>query len=358
MKAIYKIIFLLFLIPSVIFGNDDKKHEKSKTIQKEFPIHSDGKVTINNRYGKISVMTWNENRVVFEVKITVKGSDLREVQKSFSSIDVAFNSSASMVEATTIFEKKRSSWSWWGKNSTINYEIDYIVKMPQSNQVDLTNDYGGIYLDKIDGEATINCDYGKITIGRLNNSTNTINLDYCASSTISFMKEGFVNIDYSKLHIENAGDIKLKADYSTSFFGTLNGLDFNTDYGAISIDDVHQVHGNTEYTTMTFGTVRENLKIDTEYGSIFIDHLANGFKNVEISAQYAGIIIGTSKSNNFSFDLDLEYGSFRKDQEQVTISKSIEKTTKKYYEGIFGKGNAQSQIKIKSQYGSVTFKGN
>lgn len=358
MKPIYKITLFLLLIPAIIFANDDKKHEKSKTIKKEFSINSDGKVSINNRYGKINVTTWSKNRVEFEIQITVKGNDLDDVIEKLSSIDVDFNSSSNLVEAETLIEKRKSNWSWWGKSSNVNYEINYIVKMPQSNDIDLNNDYGGIYLDKIDGKATINCDYGRITIGSLNNNDNNINLDYCSTSTISYMKNGEINADYSKLSVDKSGDIKLNADYSTCNFGELNGLDFNTDYGSISVDDVKNVYGNTDYTGMRFGTVRKNLKVDTDYGSISIDNLANDFENVEISSQYAGIKIGTSSSNNFKFEIDLQFGSFRKDRDNVEIFKSIEKSTKKYYEGVFGKGNSSSKVKIRSQYGSVTFKNN
>ncbi len=40
------------------------------------------------------------------------------------------------------------------------------------------------------------------------------------------------------------------------------------------------------------------------------------------------------------------------------MRKSIEKSSKKYYEGTYGKGNSNSVLMIKSQYGSVTLKNN
>ena len=39
-----------------------------------------------------------------------------------------------------------------------------------------------------------------------------------------------------------------------------------------------------------------------------------------------------------------------------TIQPNINKSSKKYYEGTFGKGNSNSTITIKSKYGGVSLK--
>ncbi len=359
MKSIYKLILILFLIPLVSSGNGDKKkHERTKTIKKEFSVDSNAKVAINNRYGNIDIKTWDENRVEIEVKITVKGNNLDQVERKLSTIDVSFNASSSLVEAETTFGNKKNNWSWWKKSNKTNYQINYIVKMPESNRVDLNNDYGNIYLDKLEGNANINCDYGKISIGDLMSTNNNINLDYCSQSTISYMKNGDVNIDYSKLVIEKSRKIKLNADYSTLTFKELEDLNFNTDYGSITVDDAESIYGNGDYTSMRFGTIRRNLKIDSDYGSIKVKNLEEGFEMVDIDSEYAGIRIGIASSNNFNFAIDLQYAGFKRNDENIELFKSIVKSSKKYYEGVFGKGNSSSRIKIRSQYGSVTFQDN
>ncbi|NJN49935.1 MAG: hypothetical protein HC798_00705 [Polaribacter sp.] len=76
--------------------------------------------------------------------------------------------------------------------------------MPKTNAVDLNNDYGSIYIDVLEGVANINCDYGKIDIGELLAENNSINIDYCSSSNIKYLKSGSINADYSKLNIEKS----------------------------------------------------------------------------------------------------------------------------------------------------------
>ena len=107
-----------------------------------------------------------------------------------------------------------------------------------------------------------------------------------------------------------------------------------------------------------FGTIRKSLKLDSDYGSIRVKNLAKDFDSVDIKSQYAGIRIGTDSNNNFSFVLDLQYAGFKRNDDNIELFKSVVKSTKKHYEGVFGKGNSSSKIKIRSQYGSVSFQEN
>ncbi len=359
MKSIYKITLILFFIPLISFAtNDKKKHEKSRTINKVYKVNSDAKVSLNNRYGNLNITTWNKNSVEIEVKIIVKGDDLDDVEDKLESIDVNFNSSSSFVEATTTFGHKKNSWSWWKKSKNVNYQINYTVKMPISNSVNLDNDYGNIYLGKLSGQANINCDYGKISIDELTASNNKINLDYCSRSTIGYMKSGNVNVDYSKLTIEESEKVRVNADYSTLTFNKVETINFSADYGSITLDDATNISGSSDYASMRFGTVRKNLEIDTDYGSIRVKNLAKGFNSVNITGQYAGIKLGIETGAVFDFVLDLQYAGFKRNKDDVELFKSISKSSKKYYEGKYGRGNTSSKIKIKSQYGSVSFKEN
>ncbi|QOD61767.1 hypothetical protein H9I45_04790 [Polaribacter haliotis] len=359
MKSIYKITFLLLLLPLISFANDnDKKHEKSKTITKKYTVNSNALVALDNKYGDLNITTWDKNRVEIEVKITVKGDDLEDVEQKLNSINIEFNASNSKVSAQTVFGEKKSNWSWWKRSKNVNYKINYIVKMPKTNSVDLDNDYGSIYLGNISGSAAINCDYGKIVVGELTSNKNDINLDYCSTSTISYMKNGDVNIDYSKLSIDNSQNIRANADYSTLKFDKAGTVDFNADYGSITINEADNINGNSDYVSLRFGTVRKNLTIDTEYGSLTVKNLAKNFEKVDVSGQYTGIKIYVEPKISFNFEIDLQYGSFKRNNDNIELFKSNSKSTKKYYEGKYGKGNPSGNLKINSQYGSVRIEEN
>jgi hypothetical protein len=359
MKSIYKITLFFFLFPLITTAyNNDKKHEKVKRIKKEYSVNANAKLSVDNRYGNLNITTWDKNSIEIEVTITVKGDDLDSVNDKLESIDVEFEASENLVYAKTRFDKEQKSWSFWKRNNNLNFKINYIIKMPKTNSVDLDNDYGNITLGDLLGKANINCDYGKISVGELAANNNDINLDYCSSSTIAYMKSGDINADYSKVTIEESEDIRVNIDYTTLKIEKVGNISFNADYGSINIDEATNVKGNSDYVGLHFGTIRKNLKIDTDYGAISVKRLVKGFESVDIEGQYAGIRIGVDENAVFNFELDLQFASLKGDNNKMEFFKKISKSTKKYYEGKFGKGNSNSNIKIRSQYGGVTIKEN
>ena len=164
-SLLYKALFTFLLIPALVLGNNGNdwkgRHTKEKKINKEFTVNSDATLKIDNSYGNIDIVTWDENRIVIEVTITTNGNNLDKVLKKLDGINVDFSSSSNFVSAKTRFNKSRSWWNWG--NSNVNMKINYVIKMPITNNVDLDNNYGSINLDKLEGHATIECDYGEIT---------------------------------------------------------------------------------------------------------------------------------------------------------------------------------------------------
>lgn len=355
---LFNIFIALLFIPIALSATEtDKfKHEKSKTIKKEFTVNSDALLKINNRYGNVDVISWEGNNVVIEVKITVSGNDEDKVIKRLDMIDVEFESSRSEVSAKTIIEKKSSNWSWnWGRKNNVNYQINYKVKVPITNNVNLMNDYGNISLNEIKGDASINCDYGKIIIGELHSDNNKINIDYTNDSSIGLMNGGSINADYSKFTVEEGGDIKLNADYTTSVFEKVDNVSYNCDYGSLKVNKAVSVIGNGDYLSTKLGTISKEVKIGADYGSIRIENLLDGFSNVTISSDYAGIKIGIPKNSDFNFELQLGYSGFKRDDSILNFTKQIVKSSSKFYEGYANKQNSSSFIKINSEYGGVTF---
>lgn len=353
MKSISKYFFLFLLIPAMALGTTPtKKHEKSKEVSKTFQVNKDATLKISNKYGNVDVTTWDKNTIQIDVTITVKGNNLSKVEDRLNDVRIDFNASESMVEARTLFGNTNSGWSWWKRNNKINFQINYRVKMPVTNNANLNNDYGNISLDKLEGQANINCDYGKINVGDLLGTNSNINLDYSKSSSINSMKNGNINTDYSSLSIDKAEHVKVNCDYSNLKLGTLKSVTYNADYGSIGVNDVETVLGNSDYTGIKVGKLRKKLRLSTDYGQVRIGELVKGFESVDIKSEYASIRMGVGAGVAFDFTVDLQYARFNKGNAE--IFKNIEKNTKKYYEGKYN-GGGTATVNIKSQHGGVSF---
>ena len=270
-------------------------------------------LSISNKYGNIGIATWNENRIVIKVSITTNGNDEEKVEKRLEQIHIEFEGNSNDVSAKTIIEKNSSSWSFWGKNNNVSMEINYLIQMPVTNHVDLTNDYGAISIDKLEGSSKINCDYGKITTKELLAENNNISFDYTNNSYFEYINSGEINADYSGFTVAKAKKLIIVADYTKSVVEIAEDVTYNCDYGSITIDKVNSVTGNGDYLTTRLGDVYQDVSLKADYGSIKIDRMTANAGDLEIESDYVGITIGYDSEYNFNFEIDLEYGSLRDD---------------------------------------------
>lgn len=359
-QLLYKLIFAFIFIPTISFANVhdnwNGKHTKEKTIKKEFNVDANATLKVNNSYGNINITTYEGSKITFEVKIKTNGNDLEKVEKKLDDITIEFNASNSMVSAKTLFNKDKSnSWWNWGKDNNVNMEINYIIKMPITNNVDLNNDYGSIDLDKLEGRAKINCDYGKITTKELMADNNSISFDYTNNSYFEYIKSGKINADYSGYTVGKAKSIDINADYTKSEVEIAEDVTYNCDYGSMTINNANNVNGNGDYLTLRLGTIYKNVNVKADYGSIKIEKMAASAGDIEIESDYNGITIGYDPAYEFSFDIDLEYASLR-DADNFEFTKKRVESSDKYYQGYYKNANSGNMVRIKSEYGSVTFK--
>lgn len=354
---------VLLLLPVVGFANNDKfkgKYTKEKTLKKEYTVNATAGLEVDNAYGNIDIVTWNENRVVIEVVIKTNGNNEEKVQDKLDEINVDFSGSSSLVTAKTRFKKSKSNWTWWGnskKKNGVSMQVNYTIKMPKTNSVNLSNDYGGISLDRLEGTARIDCDYGQLEIGELLADDNFLTFDYTKTANIRYMKSGKIDADYSEFTLEKVESLDLDTDYTKSYILDVIRLNYNADYGRLTVDKVEKVVGNGDYIPQHFKRVRSSLDLDSDYGSITVDNFSSDLDKVKINSSYAGIKLGFSPNAQFSFNLDLSYASL-KGEDDFNVTSTSKNGSKKQYAGYAGSQSSGNSVSIRSSYGGVTFRKN
>ncbi|MEP2058674.1 MAG: hypothetical protein ABJJ05_12755 [Maribacter litoralis] len=356
---LYKHTWLLLLaFTTVASANEtsfDGKHTREKTIKKEFNVSANALLKIDNSYGNLNITSWNENRVVIEVHIKTNGNNEDKVQKKLDEISVDFEANNEKVYAKTIFNKSNNGWGWsWGNNNNVNMQINYTIKVPVKNNVDLSNDYGNIILDRIDGHAKINCDYGRLELGELRGRNNRLNFDYTSKSTIGFINSGEIRADYSGFTIEKAGDLHINADYTNASIHKMGNLNYTSDYGNMDVEELQSIDGTGDYITVKLGEVHGDVSITADYGSIRIDELAADAGDVEIRTDYTGVKIGYNSAYHFDFDISTSYAGVS-GKDDFTINISTEKSSDKHYEGFYGSKGSGNKITLSSDYGGISF---
>lgn len=360
MKISYKIpLLILGLILGLGTGlahDFQGRHTREKTLRKSFNVRPDGLLRIDNSYGNLVLNAWDRNEVLIEVHITTNGNNEDKVQRKLDGIEVDFEANADMVSARTRFEKN-SSWGWWGKNNNVNMQINYTVNLPVKHSVQLSNDYGSITLDRIDGHAKIKCDYGRLDLGELRGRNNELRFDYTSKSRIGYMNSGSIRADYSGFTIEKAGDLNIQADYTNAMVEQMGNLEYRGDYGNLEIGEAENVEGTGDYLNTRLGTIHGNVDITANYGSIRIDRMASDAGNLYIRTDYTGVKVGYEPGYHFDFEISTEYAGV-KGREDFTVEISREKNSERYYRGYHGSAGSGNMVRINSEYGSVSFNRN
>jgi hypothetical protein len=348
MKA-YKTILLIFLYLLVpLFSFAIQKN--TKEYHKEIEVDLNAIVEIQNQFGDLNISSWDQNKVIIDVLVTVKGNNQKRVDDKLDEIDVHFNLNPQRVLARTYIDE---NWGFsWFDRSRLSYRVDYTIKLPRSVEVDLDNDYGTIVLNALDGTAKISCDYGKLLIGELNSDNNRLSFDYTSNSSIDFIKGGEIRADFSGFEVEEAGSIDLTADYSRAYFQTIQNLNFKNDYGKLTVHKINKLSGQGDYLTLRVGELFHNLDVNNEFGSLKVDKIAPAAHLVSIQSEYTGIQIGIDPVWDFQYQIDLEFASLRS---QVDWNHQIQhiENYEKSYKGFFLDEKSPNTLSISSKFGGV-----
>jgi hypothetical protein len=296
-------------------NNDSQKNEKTKTISKSYPVDKDDKLSINNKFGKVTVNTWDKNEIKVDVEIKAYGPTDSRAQESLDNVSIKESKQGNIISFETVFETLNSlNWS-----SGDRREVNYTIYMPSANALDVKNRYGSTVLPDLNGIINIDEAYGSLTTGNLSNPINNITVKY-GGANIGNIKSAVLEVAYGSLTIANAGKIDAKVSYSPVKIEKISG----------------------------------DMDINIRYGDLKIGKVDPATRKINIDASYSSSSLVFDPVANFNFDVKANYGSLNYNKDKVSAISSESSNTKKSYIGKYGNGS-DTQVTIRSNYGSIKF---
>jgi len=344
MRILYN-LFVFICLSGLLKANGPLAIE-TKVIDKSFNVNSNADLKIDNRYGNITMTTWDKNMVEIHVEIKVDGNDQEAVRNRINGITVDFEANASLVSAVTRIAQNK-------KNSKTNITIHYTVKLPKTNNIGIINRYGNIFLDELKGASNIDLQYGSMSLGKLYNSLNIWDLDYISNSKIDYVKAANIDADYSKLEITKSEILNLTVDYTDVKLGTVKDLVNTMDYGNLVVSSVERVSNTADYTNVKIGILSNSFVSMGDYGGTSIEKVKKGFDKISVVADYSSLNIGIEPGAGYTIKGDFKYAGM-KYPSNVNMNKVIEKNTQSSYEGKAGDGSGR--VEIQMEYGGAKIK--
>ncbi len=344
------IIQAFLLLPASSFGVEVKKE-----FSREFDTAGKELLTIDNRFGDVTVTTWNQNKVSIEVLVTIDHPDQTRAEGYLSMIDVLFTDSDNTIGAETVIDSK---FSFRGMGKDRRFSIDYVVKMPGKMNLKLENRYGNVNIDNLSGHADITVRYGSLYAGSLTRG----NIKPLNRIVIAYGHGEIDELGWSELYlryctkgvtVDNAEALLVDSRYSELSIDRVSSVVAESKYDKLSFDAINNLVAESGYTSYNIGEVSGKVDVETTYGSFDIDRLKRGFESVDLNTRYCSVNIDLDEETSYRLNAMVDFGSISYDDDRAEIRRDIKESNSREVEATIGKGSSLPEIKVRISFGSL-----
>jgi hypothetical protein len=318
MKRILKAynVFLLgtlLLMSGTVMAGEEPKVEKKKTYTKTHSVSKSDKISLTNQFGELKLNTWNKNEVKVDVTITAKANSDQRAQDILDRINIEDGKNGSGVFFKTKMKddkngKKKNNAEY--KNE--GFTIDYIVYLPSSNPLNISNSFGATIIPDYNGEADIESKFGSLTAGNLPN-VKEVTVEF-GEATIESIHDGKIVVKFSRAVVNKiSGNIEAIFEHSS---GTKLGVDNNVkslniknNFSTVYIDVPKDLSANFDvrtnfgdFTNKTDFAIKKEEEDGDRHGPKFDNRYTgksgNGSIAMKISSEFGKVIVGHNLTMN------------------------------------------------------------
>ena len=347
MRTSTKILVLALFIFSPGITKLHAHEEYSRVIKKEYTVNPDAQLVINNQYGKVHCNNWDKPLISLEVVLRVEASNEQAAQKLLNRITISMSGSPALVDVRTTLEKE-------GFSGRSKVNIDYTINMPSSVNLDLTNKFGDIYINELNGKGKINLSYGNMEVNKLGNSDNLLDIKF-SKANIKSIQGAVVLLKYSELELDYAGSLWLDSKYSDLSANKIISLNVNLEGGKLDMENSTSVDSKSKFSDLDITRIEKNLTLDIQYGNCEVHEMPANFTNIIINNKYADVSIGLPEGACYALDAELKFCDLDFPEDKANFTHKITGNTSKSYKAIIGKeSNPSGRITVKSEFGNIS----
>lgn len=348
-KGFVILMGILILCGISLFGQEN--HLK-KEFEKNYNVNKSSTLKLVNKYGDMKLENWDKDEVEIKVTIKVNTNNQSKADKVFSKIDIDFSESANTVSAiTSINDGIRNS----------SFSIDYKVKVPKYINVDLSNKYGNLFVNEINGLAIISVKYGNFTINKLGRGkekpTNQVNVaysnGYCTINECDWLK---LQVAYSKVGIETSTALMIGSKYSALKIKKSKSIVAESKYDhPFRIGAVKNFVCEGAYSDFEIDKLYNMLEADLKYSNLEVEEVDKDFEEVKLKLRYGKAWLNLPEDPGYELKAESAYGSVKYPHNE-NINRVVDQSESSIW-GVVGKNKApKAKVRIDSRYGTVDIK--
>ncbi|MFN8208529.1 MAG: hypothetical protein U0T82_14140 [Bacteroidales bacterium] len=350
----------LLCTPLLLTGQTDGINKK---FHYDAQVNSDSRLTIENKYGDVTVNNWDQNKLVIDVIVTMRVKDQDRAEKLLSYITVNYSQEGNEIKAITqIDDKFNNPGNFFSMGDDKNFSIDYTVNMPADLDFTLRNKYGNVAISELTGHADIAVKYGNLKANKIlrndNKPLSQVSLGYSHGSSIEEVNWIKLDLKYSKLEISKARAVVAVSKYSKVRIEEASSLVCEAKYDEYSVGRLVNFVGSAGYTDLSFDQVSRKFDLSLKYGKCNLNYVPAAFESIRVESSYADVALGFDPKATFNFQGDASYADINYPRDNARVNR-IEENTSLHVDGIIGKANtSSSEVNVKTSYGNVSIRRN
>jgi len=357
----YRLLFLFLLVSGAgtLWGQ-----VKETRVDQSFNVNSNTRLSIENRFGKVHIDTWNQNQIKAMVVVEVEGSEsaAREVLDRIR-IDVSESAGEVRIE-TDIEESNSNRWN----NS--RFKIDYTISMPKGNPLSIEHRHGDIYINNFDGPLDVDLAHGQIITEELKGRSQ-ISLQHGNGGRIAAIGSGTLEIQhYQRLRIgklgdlefeiahasaeiESAGDLEMEVMHSNLEFGSIGNLNLEMQHSKLEAGPVASLTSDMQHSTIHIERLDRVLNADCQHSQVEVDRMSADFEEIIFDGNHSYLSVELDAGANGSIEVDLNHGRLNYSESRVSMSYVNVENNSRHYQGKIGNGTG-GKIQVDGNFTDVS----
>jgi len=357
----FRIILTFLILASVSLKS--QSFTKENQIVRTFALADDTEVEITNKYGDITVESWDSDSVKIEIAYKVTSTKKSMLGLIYDAINFDFKANQYYVYVKTNFEGRGSFWfdvSDIANNifaAGTHTSIDYTIYIPVSNHLSLNLKYGNVYMANYTGYFELLLSNGDFKAHNLTGE-NELKIEF-GDATINRISNGKVSVKYGTVEIEDADELSLTGQSSEINLGRINNITVDSKRDKISIEEVVTISGITYFSRLTVDEIVGKLDISARYGSVKLKEIGSEVSNIKLMSYNTSVSLYFQQKNNYFISLisdDKADVTYSADLGEFTITELSGKKKLMQAECLIGDKAVAIPINIDIKSGLLTFK--
>ena len=350
-------------------GEEGLTEKASKRVKFEAKTERNVEVRLTNKYGKITIVSWEKDSVKLTAEISAVAKTKDEAEKIVQRVYLEPVYDEKYFILTTEITEKASgnvisqlidNLVEKGKEAIdkTNIEINLTVMMPERGKLILNNKYGDIGFERnFKGNLQLTLAYGNLHASNLPPFAN-LNLQSC-KAFINSVQNGRIALKYGTLNLKSADRLYLESSSSEINIDEIKDLDIDSRNDDFDVIVLHSFTGKTSLSKVFVQEMKQKARLEMQGGSFKIRTLKPTFEWIDIQSKSTDIKI--TPEENLAYQLDIsgtptevisnEAGGNRKDNGNKSNLPSL-------IQGLTNDSKSNPLNQLNSNFGSNANSGN